>query len=54
MKEYLSESRTPLEKKIHASPKTFNAVLYDPNFISVGEWVEVDADRKEKMGDPHC
>ena len=45
MKEYLSESRTPLEKIFHASPKTFNAVLYDPNFISVGEWVEVDADR---------
>ena len=45
MKEYLNESRTPLAKIFHASPKTFNAVLYDPNFTSVGEWVEVDADR---------
>ena len=29
----------------HAAPKSMNFVTADPSFISVGEWVEVDADR---------
>jgi hypothetical protein len=29
----------------HATPKSINLVTSDVNFISVGEWVEVDADR---------
>jgi hypothetical protein len=29
----------------HAAPSTRTAILQDVNFISVGEWVEVDADR---------
>jgi hypothetical protein len=29
----------------HDSPKTISITLSNPNFLSVGEWVEVDADR---------
>jgi hypothetical protein len=29
----------------HCPPAQQNVVLHDINFISVGEWVEVDADR---------
>jgi hypothetical protein len=29
----------------HAPPKKINMVTLDINFLSVGEWVEVDADR---------
>ncbi len=43
--EHLHESRTPMAKIFHHTPKTINAVISNPNFISVGEWVEVDADR---------
>ncbi len=28
-----------------AKSKSINLVTHDPSFISVGEWVEVDADR---------
>jgi hypothetical protein len=45
MMEHLHESRTPMAKIFHVTPNTMNAVLSNPNFISVGEWVEVDADR---------
>jgi hypothetical protein len=45
MMEHLRESRTPMANIFHVTPKTINAVLSNPNFISVGEWVEVDADR---------
>ena len=45
MMEHLHESRTPMAKIFHVPPNTINAVLANPNFISVGEWVEVDADR---------
>jgi hypothetical protein len=45
MKEYLHASRTPMDKIFHVAPNHLNAVLSNPNFISVGEWVEVDADR---------
>ncbi len=45
MMEHLQESRTPMAKIFHVSPKTCTAVISNPNFISVGEWVEVDADR---------
>jgi hypothetical protein len=34
-----------MEKKFHVTPTATNAVQLNPNFISVGEWVEVDADR---------
>ena len=29
----------------HSSPKTVNLISSNLNFLSVGEWVEVDADR---------
>jgi hypothetical protein len=29
----------------HAAPATRTSILQDVNFISVGEWVEVDGDR---------
>jgi hypothetical protein len=45
MMEHLHESRTPMAKNFHVAPNTIKAVLSNPNFISVGEWVEVDADR---------
>jgi hypothetical protein len=45
MKDYLNESRTPLDRIFHVTPKSVNVVFSNPNFISVGEWVEVDADR---------
>jgi hypothetical protein len=45
MKEYLHASRTPMDKIFHVAPNHLNAALSNPNFISVGEWVEVDADR---------
>ena len=45
MKDYLNDSRTPMAKIFHVTPTATNAVQLNPNFISVGEWVEVDADR---------
>ncbi len=45
MMEYLHDSRMPMAKNFHVTPNTINAVLSNPNFISVGKWVEVDADR---------
>jgi hypothetical protein len=45
MRSYLSSSRLPLPSMYHAAPTTINVVMSNPNFISVGEWVEVDVDR---------
>jgi hypothetical protein len=45
MRSHLSESRLPLASMFHASAKATTSVQANPNFISVGEWVEVDADR---------
>ena len=45
MQAYLGQSRMPLTFMFHVPPSTLNAVLLNPSFISVGEWVEVDADR---------
>ncbi len=45
MQAYLGESRMPLKSMFHVGPSNLNAVMLNPSFISVGEWVEVDADR---------
>ncbi len=45
MQAYLGASRMPLTSMFHVAPTTLNAVLLNPSFISVGEWVEIDADR---------
>ncbi len=45
MRSHLIESRLPLDSMFHAPEKSRNSVLGNPNFYSVGEWVEVDADR---------
>lgn len=45
MQSYLGQSRTALASMFHVPPSTLNSVLLNPSFISVGEWVEVDADR---------
>jgi hypothetical protein len=45
MRAHLTESRLPLASIFHAHEKSKNLVVANPNFLSVGEWVEVDADR---------
>jgi hypothetical protein len=45
MRAYLSDSRLPIASMFHAPANTTTSVQANPNFISVGEWVEVDADR---------
>jgi hypothetical protein len=45
LKEHLAKSRVMPSDMFHAAPKSMNLVTADPSFISVGEWVEVDADR---------
>ena len=42
---HLSGSRAPQVAMFHAPPSQKNVVMHDINFISVGEWVEVDVDR---------
>ncbi len=42
---HLTDSRLPLTSIYHMVNKSKSAVMNNPNFISVGEWVEVDADR---------
>jgi hypothetical protein len=44
-REHLSASRVAQVAMFHVSPKTVSITLSNPNFKSVGEWVEVDADR---------
>ncbi len=38
------ESRSPLAAVFHSAPKLNSVSLTNPNFLSVGEWVEVDGD----------
>jgi hypothetical protein len=45
LKSHLSQCRSSLPAMFHAAATTRNAIVHDVNFISVGEWVEVDADR---------
>ncbi len=45
LKAHLVQSRVMPSDMFHAAPKPINLVTADPSFISVGEWVEVDADR---------
>ncbi len=45
MQEYLTESRMPITSMFHVAPTNINVAFLNPSFISVGEWVEVDADR---------
>ncbi len=45
LREHLSAGRVTQATMFHASPKTPSLSLANPSFISVGEWVEVDADR---------
>ena len=54
MRSYLSESRLPLPFMWHAAPSSINVVRSNPNFISVGEWVEVDADRTPGYNSEGC
>jgi hypothetical protein len=42
---HLNASRVAQVAMFHCPPAQQNVVLHDINFISVGEWVEVDADR---------
>ncbi len=45
MREHIGQSRSLPSEMIHCAPKTFNVVTSNVRFLSVGEWVEVDADR---------
>jgi hypothetical protein len=45
MQAYLGESRMRLTSMFHVPSTNKNLVYLNPSFISVGEWVEVDADR---------
>ncbi len=44
MRAFLAESRSPLVAMFHSAPKLNSVRLTNPNFLSVGEWVEVDGD----------
>jgi len=45
MRQHLMDSRTPQASMVHCVQKMATAITSDPKFLSVGEWVEVDADR---------
>jgi hypothetical protein len=45
MKQYLCDSKVSQESMFHATPKPGLLVTANLKFLSVGEWVEVDADR---------
>jgi hypothetical protein len=45
LKEHLAQCRFMPSDMFHSAPKSVNLVMGNPYFISVGEWVEVDADR---------
>jgi hypothetical protein len=45
MRTHLRDSRSPLACTFHSAPKLSSAVFSNPNFISMGEWVEVNGDR---------
>jgi hypothetical protein len=42
---HLSQCRASPPSMFHAAPTSRIAVVHDATFLSVGEWVEVDADR---------
>ncbi len=45
MKEHIKNSRALQSDMFHTTPKTISVVSSNVRFLSVGEWVEVDADR---------
>ena len=45
MREHLSKTRTQPALMFRATPPSRASLLQSPTFLSVGEWVEVDADR---------
>lgn len=45
LREHISESRMLPAAMFHCCPKKINLVTSNLSFLSVGEWVEVDADR---------
>jgi hypothetical protein len=45
MRDFLIEQRQPVSTMFRATPPSRPMALLSPTFISVGEWVEVDADR---------
>jgi hypothetical protein len=45
MRAYHINNRQPLQSMFRANSSSLNLRLLSPDFISVGEWVEVDADR---------
>jgi hypothetical protein len=45
MRLYLIDNRQPVESMFRANNASRNLRLLSPEFISVGEWSEVDADR---------
>jgi hypothetical protein len=44
MRAHLAGSRSSLVAMFHTAMKRNSVLLTDPNFLSVGEWVEVDGD----------
>ncbi len=46
MRQHLIDSRTPQASMVHCVSKLANAITSNLKFLSVGEWVEIDADRK--------
>ncbi len=45
MQQYLIDNRQPVQSMFRGNAAARNLRLLSPEFISVGEWVEVDADR---------
>ncbi len=45
LRAHISESRVPPAAMFHCAPKNIYLVTSNLKFLSVGEWVEVDADR---------
>ncbi len=45
MRDHIGQSRALPSEMFHCAPKTLNVMTSNVRFLSVGEWVEVDADR---------
>jgi hypothetical protein len=45
LRQYLTQERMPQESMFHCAPKLSSLLVTNLNFLSVGEWVEVDGDR---------
>jgi hypothetical protein len=54
MRVHLKESGLPTASMFHAPFDSNKGVIANPNFISVGEWVEVDADRTPGYNSEGC